>query len=259
MTLTMPQPVFDQAADAIRVAIAHRIAADLAGYSTQKGARAKLAELKVRQQRRGEIEAKIRTLNAQLDAAVRDHQQATAPAQARLKQIERDLADAIVSGGPADVLGNQRRAALDEVEAANLALERKTRELNEHLAVLQRELDAPELAVFPMDTVRGKIFELAPVELLARHRALGQTQQEAHERAKKAHERIAHYEKLLANNGRRKKTDPKMLGEWDIAEEKSVIQRRLAFAKAEAQECGRVSSEAAQMARAIYDDVMGGE
>jgi hypothetical protein len=233
------------------------MAADLDVHSAEE-ARRRLAELQLRESRCNKLRRKATDVSREVDDSAGAHQRICGPLQVKLKVLDQEIVNALTSSGPVEVLENQRSTILDQIEQATLALAEKSRVLNDRLRLLQTELDSPKLSTSARPGLESKLFDFAPVELLAKHEALQNTGNLAQTRARNLQPKLTHLESSLEKAKATQPGRPQMLGRHESDEEIRVLARRLARAKAEAAEASRVAGEAGNLQRECYRQIMAG-
>src|SRR5262245_46609024 len=127
-----------------------RLAAQIERDSTvhnRRDCKAKIAQIRQRNIRRGEIKKSIDRIAGDIDSAALVHQQKTGPLQQQIQAIDKQETDAIINGRelPAD-LHDRRRDLRQQVEACNAELETAATRGREQVAMLEAELASPDLS-----------------------------------------------------------------------------------------------------------------
>jgi hypothetical protein len=237
-----------------------RLAQDLDVHSREETLR-RIGEVRERESRGGTIRSKLGDIARESNEAADAHQRVAGPLQIKLKKLDGDIVSALTSAGPTEALENQRRAVLDQIEQANLALQQKCQILEGRRELLEQELASPELNCDALGTLVDRLQRFAPIESQARLEALENTRKAADARSNAAAQKVAHLRKIVERETRPAKppenTPENLLVCFrrDAEESARVARLRLARGEAELAEANRVGAEAAKLHRLLLNEI----
>ena len=147
-----------------------RVANGLERRPARKAILQRLAELDLREKRRGELQAAIATIDAESDKSVVRHAKSVMPLQKELRNIESQLVESLASGGKADSkLESKRAKCIDQISALNAELETVSEACQQRRQLLERERGSAKLVTASRGALRRELFKHGPPALLDKH------------------------------------------------------------------------------------------